>query len=252
MLVYTIDNRTTEPMPESTHNVQYVFVDEAGDMDFTAKGSRYYMFTFLVKRRPFQLHESVANYRYDLLERNLAPNEKRLDIEAFHASYDNKYIKQALFEVMAGFDNEAVKVYSYILEKPKVMPDKRQKKDEFYISNLRYAIERLLDRIGVATHLIIITDRLPVAQNKAKQVKALKTGVKEYMARHALSCRYDLFHHCSASSVNLQLVDYISWAIFRKHEQQDDYFYQKIQRYILEEDVMTKDRQEVHYDVQRE
>ncbi len=239
-------------MNKSTNDVQYIFVDEAGDMDFTAKGSRYYMFTFLVKRRPFQLHESVANYRYDLLERNLSVGEKRLDIEAFHACKDNKYIKEALFEVMSGFDEDAVKVYSYILEKPKVMPDKRQKKDEFYISNLRYAIERLLDKIGVASHLMIITDRLPVAQNKDKQVKALKSGIKEYMARHALSGRYDIFHHCSASSVNLQLVDYISWAIFRKHEQQDEHFYQKIQRYILEEDLMTKNRSEVHYEVLRE
>ena len=34
-------------------NTTYIFVDEAGDMDFSARGSQYYMFSFLVKKRPF-------------------------------------------------------------------------------------------------------------------------------------------------------------------------------------------------------
>ncbi|MBV5349559.1 hypothetical protein JZU61_07970 [bacterium] len=46
----------------------YIFVDESGDMDFSTKGSKHYMFNFLVKTRPFQLHEYIANYRYELIE----------------------------------------------------------------------------------------------------------------------------------------------------------------------------------------
>jgi len=222
----------------------YIFVDEAGDMDFSPKGSHYYMFNFLVKQRPFQLHESIANYRYDLLERNLTPdNDKRLDIEAFHACKDNKYIKEKLFNIISDFDDDTVKVYSYILEKPKVDPEKRKEKETFYISNLRYAIERLLDKLSLDTNIIIITDRLPVAKNKQKQVKALKKGVKEYLNRNALS-----FHHCSASSANLQIIDYIGWAIFRKYEIKDDSYYKNIKRYLIDEEIMTKDLDTNHYE----
>ena len=64
--------------------------------------------------------------------------------------------------------------------------------------------------------VIIVTDRLPLQKDKQNLVKALKKGIKEYLGRHALACRYDIFHHCSASSANLQIIDYISWAIFRK------------------------------------
>ena len=38
----------------------YIFVDEAGDMNFSLKGSKYYMFNFLIKKRPFNLHEYIS------------------------------------------------------------------------------------------------------------------------------------------------------------------------------------------------
>jgi hypothetical protein len=207
----------------------YIFVDEAGDMDFSPKGSKHYMFNFLVKTRPFQLHEHIASYRYDLLERNLDPMvDKRLDIEAFHACEDNKYIRQRMFEIISTFTPDAVQVYSYILEKPKVNPTKRKENAVFYIDNLTYAITQLLDKIGIDQNFIIITDRLLLQANKN-------------------TLRYTLHHHCSASSSNLQIIDYIGWAINRKYEHGDGSYYEMIKKYLLEEEVMTKDRTEMHY-----
>jgi len=231
------------------NDVVYIFVDEAGDMDFSTNGSKYYMFNFLVKQRPFKVHEHIANYRYSLLERNLnALNGTRLDIEYFHAHNDNKYIKEELFNTISTFDKERVKVYSYILEKPKVNPQKRKEKERFYIDNLNYSIQRLLQKLEIDKNFIIITDRLPVQKNKKKQVGALKKGIKEYIRSIDLHIRYDIFHHTSASSANLQMVDYISWAIFRKYERGEDTYYNKIKMYILDEDMMTKDREINHYE----
>ncbi len=227
----------------------YVFVDEAGDMDFSAKGSKYYMFNFLIKKRPFNLHETISNYRYSLLERNLDPlNDRRLNIEAFHACEDNKYIKDELFNLISTFDKSNVKSYSYILEKPKVVPSKTKEKDRFYIDNLTLAIQQLLDKLKIDKNFVIITDRLPVQKNKNKQVGALKKGIKEYIKNNDLNIRYDIFHHCSASSVNLQIVDYISWAIFRKYERDQDNYYKKIEQYLIDVDNMTKHREVNHYE----
>lgn len=228
----------------------YIFVDEAGDMDFSKNGSRYYMFSFLIKQRPFKLHDYISNYRYSLLEKNLDPLFKtKLDIEAFHASYDNKYVRSELFEIISTFEKESINVYSYILEKPKVEPLKREDRDIFYIENLKYSIMRLLDKLQIKSNFIVITDRLPLKRNKKKQIKALKEGIKSYISNHDLKIRYDIFHHCSASSVNLQVIDYISWAIFRKYERENREFYDKIKKYILEEEVMTKDRVKKYYEV---
>lgn len=85
-------------------------------------------------------------------------------------------------------------------------------------------------------------------KDKSKQVGALKKGIKEYLKRTDRPLRYDIFHHCSASSANLQIVDYIGWAIFRKYEHHQDSYYKKIKRYILDEEVMTKHRETNHYE----
>lgn len=227
----------------------YIFVDEAGDMDFSAHGSQYYMFSFLVKKRPFGLHETIASYRYSLLERNLNPlNKVRLDIEHFHACEDNKYIRNKLFDLISNYGDEKIKIYSYILEKTKVLPQKREEKGEFYTANLTFAISRLLDKLKINNNFIIITDRLPVQKNKNNQISAIKKGIKEYIKNNHLNIRYDIFHHSSASSVNLQIVDYINWAVFRKYEQNDESFYQRIKRYILDEEVLTKNRNKTFYE----
>jgi hypothetical protein len=230
-------------------NIIYIFVDEAGDMDFSAKGSKYYMFNFLIKSRPFNLHEYISNYRYSVLERNLNTLDgRRLDIEAFHACEDNKYIKEEMFNIIATFDKNSVMSYSYILEKPKVLPTKRKEKDKFYIDNLNLAIQQLLDKLKIDKNFVIITDRLPVQKNKRQQVGALKKGIKRYLKKNNLEIRYDIFHHCSASSVNLQIVDYISWAIFRKYERGEDSYYLKIEEYLIGIDLMTKNREINHYE----
>ncbi len=236
---------------ENISDTLYIFVDEAGDFDFSSKGSKHYMFTFLAKRRPFNLHEYIANYRYSLLERNLDPFvEKKLDIEAFHACEDNSYVKNELFNIISTFNEDSVKAYSYVLEKPKVLPEKRNEKDRFYIDNLSFAIQKLLDELQIDKNFIIITDRLPVQSNKKKQIGALKKGIKEYLKSKNLDkqLRYDIFHHCSASSANLQITDYICWAIFRKFERNDDSYYKRIEKYLIKIDEMTKDRKEVHYE----
>ncbi len=245
-IIFAIDtNRVIEEISDTV----YIFVDEAGDMDFSSKGSKHYMFNFLVKKRPFNLHEYIATYRYSLLERNLDPlNGKRLDIESFHAHNDNKYIKNELFNIISTFDANSVKLYSYILEKPKVAPEKRKEKDKFYINNLNHSIQMLLDKIEIKSNIIIITDNLPVHKNKSKQIGALKKGLKEYIKSHRLDIRYDIFHHCSASSANLQIVDYMGWAIYRKYEHKQDNYYNKISKYLIGEDIMTKDRTESYYE----
>ncbi len=239
----------TDAHIETISDTTYIFVDESGDMDFTQGGSKYYLFNFLVKKRPFKLHEHISSYRYELLEKNLDPLiNSRINIEYFHANNDNKHIKNEMFNIISTFDNNDVKVYSYILEKEKVSPDKRKSKEHFYIDNLIYSIGKLLEKLKINTNFVIITDNLPVENNKKKQEKALKLGVHNYIKEHNLHLRYDIFHHCSASSVNLQIIDYIGWAINRKYEHNDDIYYKKIAKYILSEDIVTKNRKKKYYE----
>ena len=57
----------------------------------------------------------LENYRYSVLERNIDTIDgRRLDIEAFHACEDNKYIKEEMFNIISTFDKNSVMSYSYI------------------------------------------------------------------------------------------------------------------------------------------
>jgi len=78
--------------------------------------------------------------------------------------------------------------------------------------------------------------------------RAVDQGVHNYIKENNLHLRYDIFHHCSASSVNLQIIDYIGWAINRKYEHDDNTYYKKVQKYILSEDIVTKDRERKYYE----
>ncbi len=88
-------------------------------------------------------------------------------------------------------------------------------------------------------------DRAEAIISAMESIEKDYTGLQGQLPKQEY--RDDIFHHCSASSANLQIVDYISWAVFRKYERSDDSYYQKISQYLIDEEVMTKDRKENHY-----
>jgi len=224
----------------------YIFVDEAGNMDFSNNGSKFYSFTFLVKKRPFIMQEVLQNYKFDLLERAATEN-LNIELESFHASYDNKFVKDEVFEILENLPMEKFEVYSFLYEKPKILPDKRKDKDEFYIKNLAYSTQKLFNLIDLKRNFIIITDNLPVRQNKKKQIKAFKESIKNFLENKNIKVHYKIFHHNSSSNTNLQIVDYFSWAVFRKYERDDFHYYNKIKKFIKHEELLTKDRTKLYY-----
>ena len=58
----------------------YIFLDEAGNFDFSANGTRYFALASVSMRRPFPAFNALDDYKHDCLEagRNL---------EHFHCSH---------------------------------------------------------------------------------------------------------------------------------------------------------------------
>jgi hypothetical protein len=224
--------------------VKYIFVDEAGNLDFSNKGTKYFLFTFLVKKRPFELENKISKLKFDLIEWSVE-NNKHLDLEYFHATEDNTHIRKRMFELIINLDNSKIEVYTYILEKNKVFPEKREDKDKFYINNLKYATINVLSHIN--EDFVIFTDRLPIKHNKTTLIKGLKKGIREHLDNNHLPIKYGIFHHSSASNAYLQVVDYINWAVFRKYERDDSNYYDMIKKYIKVEEILTKGRSKCFY-----
>ena len=72
---------------------------------------------------------------------------------------------------------------------------------------------------------LIITDKLPMAKKRKGVEKAIKTFCRrEPPAKTDFWC----YHHRRESNKWLQVVDYCSWAVYRKWEGGDDRTYNRL------------------------
>lgn len=203
----------------------YIFLDESGNLDFSPSGTRYFVLTSVSMSRPFPAYDQLEALKYDLIE-------GRLDLEAFHSAEDSKAVRGAAFDRISN-SLDGLRIDSLIVEKSKTGPALRSDM-RFYPEMLGYLLKWVLpkeDRSGPGG-LIVITDTLPVK----RQRKAVTKGVQQALSTMLPpGIRYHILHHPSRSHYGLQIADYCCWAIFRKWERADSYFYDKIEPAIRSE-----------------
>ena len=74
----------------------YIFLDEAGNLDFSHKGTRYFVLTSVSMRRPFPIYGALNDYKHDCLEYGL-------DMEYFHCADDNRYVRDGVFNLIGEY-----------------------------------------------------------------------------------------------------------------------------------------------------
>ena len=198
-------------MSSGTLQVAYLFLDEGGNFDFSAKGTRFFTMTSVLKFRPFETSTRLAALRYDLIETGL-------NIEYFHASEDRQAVRDKVFDILCR-DLERLEVDSIIVEKPKTGPA-LQSPNQFYPRMLGFLLSYVLKRVSFkdVAEVIVITDQLPIQKKRKAVEKAIKHTLKEMLPGDV---QYRLLHHSSKSSSGLQIADYFNWAIFRAWERGD-------------------------------
>lgn len=189
----------------------YVFLDEAGNFDFSPRGSQYFILTAVSRARPMAWDASVTALRYDLMEAGQG-------IEYFHASEDTQPVRDRVFEIIAG-DIAAVRADALIVEKSKTYPSLRSE-EVFYPRMLGYLMRYILKpgMLRTGGGVTVITDRIPVRKKRVAVESAVKHTLSSAISR---GIRHQILHHESRSIVGLQVADYINWAVFRKWERQD-------------------------------
>jgi len=203
----------------------YVFLDEGGNFDFSAKGTKYVTLTCVSGTRPFTWLEPLANLRYDLLETDW-------NLERFHASEDHWKVRQQVFEVISSHI-DSLRIDSLIVEKRKTAPA-LQSIEVFYPRMLGYLLRYVIEgglRQG-HTQVIVITDTLPLKKKRNAIRKGIQLTLPQMLPD---SAAYEILHHTSQSSIGLQLADYCNWAIYRKWQEGDETNYAKIQKAIASE-----------------
>lgn len=193
-------------MSSASPRYLYVFLDEAGNLDFSPGGTRYFVLSSLTKERPFHAGKELIELKYDLVEQGTG-------LEYFHAAEDRQAVRNGVFAIIARH-LEAVRVDSLIVEKQKVPPAIRAD-EAFYPKMLGILLYGLLRRVSLSLYqeVIVFTDSVPVQRRRQAIEKAAKTTLAGMLPP---GTRYRLYHHDSKSNLDLQIADYCNWAIYRK------------------------------------
>lgn len=203
----------------------YLFLDESGNFDFSRKGTKYFSISCITTQRPFLINQEIEQYKYNCMEYGLST-------EYFHCADDNKHIRENFFKIIQKHLAD-LNIDSIVIEKNKVSQEKSND-FVFYPQNLSFLLKHIIERENKdhIEEIIAITDHIPLNKKRKAIEKAIKLGLADLLPKNMC---YRLLHHASKAHYLLQVVDYCNWAIFRKWEQQDAYFYNKIKQNIKSE-----------------
>ena len=208
----------------------YIFLDEAGNLDFSVKGTKYFQLAALTKERPFNAYKELTELKYDLVELGT-------HLEYFHASENAQPVRNRVFEIIQR-NLEGVQIDALIVEKRKTGPA-LQPVERFYPQMLGYLLRYILGQydLGRFKEVIVITDALPLKKKKEAIEKAIRQTLAHMLPANA---RYRVLHHESKSNLDLQIADYCNWALFRKWKDNDLRSYQVIAPAVRSEfDIFT-------------
>lgn len=165
-----MSNKTLEKQPEHL----YLFIDEAGDFNFSRTGTKYFALTAASKTRPFSWELPISSLKYDLIEFGL-------DIEYFHASEDRQPVRDRFFNTICDHLTE-LRVDTLVVEKSKTGPA-LQEMETFYPKMVGYLLQYLLDHRNISNYegVVVITDSLPVRKKRDAIEKAIKMTVSKML-----------------------------------------------------------------------
>ncbi len=206
----------------------YIFLDEAGNLDFSANGTRYFVLTSISMRRPFPVYEALNDYKHDCLEYGL-------DMEYFHCAADNNHVRKGVFDLIAAHlgGMRHMSIDSLVVEKRKTGPALREVM-RFYPEMLGHLLKFVLPKEldAGAEEVIVITDKLPVNRKRQAVEKGTRLALAEMLPQ---GMRYRILHHASRSHYGLQVADYCCWAVFRKWNRNKTHYYDLIKQAVRSE-----------------
>jgi Protein of unknown function (DUF3800) len=227
-----------------SHSI-YLFLDEGGNFDFKPSGTRYFTLTSVAMHRPFDLYEPLNGLRYDCMEYGLPT-------EFFHCSEDNKHVRGKVFDLLTKHQS-SLTIDALVVDKPCVAPAMQADK-HFYPEMLGRLLDGIIPReiAKGAKEVLVTTDTIPIQKKRQAIEKAVKQALAEKLPANL---RYRVVHHASRSHFGLQIADYCNWAVFRKWQNNDAAFYERLKSAIATEVLLDEDIQKIDppdYSLQRE
>lgn len=205
----------------------YIYLDESGDLGFNPKkkNSKYFVVTVLsaLDKKPI---EKVVKKVHSGLKKKA----RRLSGGILHAYKEKPVTRNRLLKLL---NEKECLIMTIYLNKSKVYTKLREEKHVLY----NYVTNILLDRI-MTKKLVTSKSEIHLVAAKRETNKFLNENFKDYLqkqihGRHGLKIKIEI--KTPGEEKALQVVDFASWAIFRKYERGDDSYYNLIKGKIFEE-----------------
>ena len=209
--------------------MKYIFLDESGDLGFNKRGStKYFIITLLVcdEGEIYSLRRIIRKVRRKIIKKRL---RKYPELKG------NNSTNKVREEVLNRFCQTNSEIFVIILEKSKVYEYLRDKKDKLYnyISNL------------ILNECSFDNPSLCLVVDKSKTNRSLREDFDEYIRKSLIqknqSCNLIIKHENSQKEACLQVLDFISWAIFRNYEYKDSSFMKIVKdKIVIKKEVFEK------------
>jgi undecaprenyl pyrophosphate synthase len=215
--------------------MSYIFFDESGDLGFDfskQKTSRYFLVTFLfLENNQKRSLEKITKKVFS----QLTPNQKKTHCGVFHAIKEKVSTRKKILKML---ENKKIKVFSAYLDKKKLFA--RLNNEEVFIYNL--AVNFLLNKI-FSQNFLPQDEKIIFVASKRETNKFLNKNFKAYLKQeveqnHRLNIEIEI--KVPSEEKCLQLVDTLSWSLFRAKEHLDD-SYKKLFLSKLEEEFALFD-----------
>ncbi|RJR28358.1 hypothetical protein C4564_05645 [Candidatus Microgenomates bacterium] len=212
----------------------YLFIDEAGNFDFSPKGTKYFVLTCLSTFQPIEERERLLALRYELLADGI-------DQEFFHATEDKQIVRDKVYEIVTNLKDD-IEVHTVIAQKNKTNPvlyrEEYEKKGrkivrvvgaDFYQKLCQTLLQYVFRRSNFkgTDKIVVVLGSIFTRDKQSYILKALKRYLKANFAMP-----FEIYFHISQADLNCQLADYFGWAIYVKKERNEERPYKLVQSKI--------------------
>lgn len=211
----------------------HIYLDEAGDWEFSPKGSRYFAMGVLWTFDPTPLAAKLTDLRFDFLRSGV-------DIESFHASPDKQPTRNRVIGAL-----NACSGWHFgcaLMEKRRVNPSIREPQRLYptvAAPLLRFAIRSVAN--GSISRVLVFSDTINVS-SRAKREGVLKAIKGVCAAELKLGQPHYAFSHSRSSNTLLQAADYCLWSVYRKWEGSDPRSYDQLKHNLKLPEICITDR----------
>lgn len=206
----------------------YIFLDESGDLGFKPTSSKWFIFTIVLTNDHRKVEKVIKKIRNGLKKKYKRVNE-------LHAYHSQPLIRKKMLKLLS--ENRDLKVFCVILNKKKVYVDLQNQKNYLY----NYTANILLDRLHHNKKLVDINEPIELYIDQKDTNKFIRDNFEKYLKQNFTkrgNIKVNIKIKPSHTEKCLQAVDFISWAIFRKYEQNDYEYYEIIKSKVLEENLL--------------